>query len=48
MGMGGKVSSAYNNGNTDASYLYEGAYESGSRIKITKVSRYSDNYLRFQ
>ena len=40
-GYGGNVSSAYNNGNTDASYLYKGAYESGSRIKITKGSGYS-------
>ena len=40
-GYGGNVSSAYNNGYTDASYLYRGAYQFGANIKITRGSGYS-------
>ena len=40
-GYGGNVSSAYYNGMYDNSYLYKGAYESGSYIKITRGTGYS-------
>lgn len=40
-GYGGNVSSAYNNGMYDDSYLYKGAYKSGTNIKITQGTGYS-------